>query len=165
MRRTRTLPYLLAVCALMAATFGAAAPALAAAGGTGHTITMTEHQHGTFTDDGATNPCTGAPGVATFDGNAVEHVTYFPGGDEVWATFTETGKVSVTWDGVTYTGHATAWGNFNLNEKNTNDTFTLTIRVFAPDGSSVVGHEVTHFGTNANGVVTADFDNMSFTCT
>src|SRR3954454_7952445 len=41
MRRTRTLPYLLAVCALMAATFGAAAPALAAAGGTGHTITMT----------------------------------------------------------------------------------------------------------------------------
>jgi hypothetical protein len=28
--------------------------------------------------------------------NAVEHVTYFPGSDEVWATLTETGKVTVT---------------------------------------------------------------------
>ena len=54
--------------------------AMAAAGGTGHTVTMTEHQHGTFTDDQATNPCTGAPGVATFDGNSVEHVTFFPAG-------------------------------------------------------------------------------------
>ncbi len=140
------------------------APALADAGGTGHTISMTETQHGTFTDDQATNPCTGAPGVATFDGNAVDHVTYFPDSDEVWATFTETGKVSVTWDGVTYTGHATAWGNFNLNEKNSNMTFTLSIRVFAPDGSSVVGHEVTHFGLNANGEVTAAFDKPSWTC-
>jgi hypothetical protein len=142
-----------------------AGPALAAAGGSGHTVTMTEHQHGTFTDTEAMNPCTGAPGVAIFDGNSVEHVTFFPASDEVWATFTETGKVSVTWSGVTYTGHATAWGNFNLNEKNSNMTFTLTIRVFAPDGSSVVGHEVTHFGLNANGQITADFDKVNFTCT
>lgn len=141
-----------------------AGPAFAAAGGTGHTVTMTEHQHGTFEEPGATNPCTGAPGVAIFDGNAVEHVTYFPDGDEVWATFTETGKVSVTWDGVTYTGHATAWGNFNLNEKNSNTTFTLSIRVFAPDGSSVVGHDVAHFALNANGEITVSFDKMSFTC-
>ncbi len=140
------------------------APALADAGGTGHTVTMTENQHGTFTDDQATNPCTGAPGVATFDGNSVDHVTYFPASDEVWATFTETGKVSGTWSGVTYTGHATAWGNFNMNEQNSNSTFTLSIRVFAPDGSSIVGHEVTHFGLNANGVVTAAFDKPSWTC-
>ena len=142
----------------------AAGPAFAAAGGTGHTVTMTEHQHGTFTDDQATNPCTGAPGVAVFDGNVVEHVTFFPAGDEVWATFTETGKVTVTWDGVTYTGHATAWGNFNMNEQNSNTTFTLSIRVFAPDGSSVVGHDVAHFATNANGEITVNFDKMSFTC-
>ncbi|MEP6852520.1 MAG: hypothetical protein ABJA87_07680 [bacterium] len=149
----------------MVAAFGlTSAPALAAAGGTGHTVTMTEHQHGTFTQPDATNPCTGAPGVATFDGNSVEHVTFFPAGDEVWATFTETGKVTVTWDGVTYTGHVTVWGNFNLNEKNSNTTFTLSIRLFAPDGSSVVVHEVTHFALNANGVVTVDFDKLSFTC-
>jgi hypothetical protein len=141
-----------------------AGPAFAAAGGTGHTVTMTEHQHGTFTDDQATNPCTGAPGVAVFDGNAIEHVTFFPAGDEVWATFTETGKVTVTWDGVTYTGHATAWGNFNMNEQNSNTTFTLSIRVFAPDGSSVVGHDVAHFALNANGEITVNFDKMSFTC-
>jgi hypothetical protein len=141
-----------------------AGPAFAAAGGTGHTVTMTEQQHGTFTDDGATNPCTGAPGVATFDGNMVEHVTFFPDGDEVWATFTETGKVTVTWDGVTYTGHATAWGNFNMNEQNSNNTFTLSLRLFAPDGSSVIGHDVAHFALNANGEITVNFDKMSFTC-
>jgi hypothetical protein len=95
----------------------------------------------------------------------VEHVTFFPAGDEVWATFTETGKVTVTWDGVTYTGHATAWGNFNMNERNANSTFTLTVRVFAADGSSVVGHQVSHFTLNANGVITVEFDSLSFTCT
>ncbi len=153
------------VIGVAAVAFGlVAGPAFAAAGGTGHTVTMTEHQHGTFEDVQAINPCTGAPGVAIFDGNAVEHVTYFPDGDEVWATFTETGKVAVTWDGVTYTGHATAWGNFNVNEKNSNATFTFSIRVFAPDGSSVVGHEVAHFALNANGVITVNFDKLAFTC-
>jgi hypothetical protein len=73
--------------------------------------------------------------------------------------------VTVTWDGVTYTGHATAWGNFNVNEKNSNETFTLTIRVFAPDGSSVVGHETSHLTLNANGEITVSFDKVSFTCT
>jgi hypothetical protein len=138
--------------------------AFGAAGGTGHTITMTEHQHGTFVESNAINPCTNAPGVATFDGNAVEHVTFFPDGDEVWATFTETGSVAVTWDGVTYTGHATAWGNFNLNERNSNTTFTLSLRLFAADGSSVVGHDVAHFALNANGEITVSFDKMTFTC-
>lgn len=151
--------------AITAACFGLVGAPVAFAANPGHTVTMTEHQHGTFTDDQATNPCTGAAGVATFVGNSVDHVTYFPAGDEVWATFTETGKVTVTWAGVTYTGHATAWGNFNMNEKNSNSTFTLTIRVFAADGSSVTGHEVTHFGLNANGQVTANFDKVSFTCT
>ena len=165
MRLTRRVTALLTAGFLVTAAFGwSPAPALAAAGGTGHTVTMTEHQHGTFTDDGATNPCTGAPGVATFIGNSVEHVTFFPAGDEVWSTFTETGKVTVTWDGVTYTGHATAWGNFNMNEKNSNETFTLTIRVFAPDGSSVTGHEVSHMTLNAGGVITVNFDKLNFTC-
>ena len=139
-------------------------PAFAAAGGTGHTVTITQHLHGTFEDDEATNPCTGAPGVAIFDGNAVMHETFFPAGDEVWATFTETGKVTFTSEGVTYTGHATAWGNFNMNERNSNQTFTLTIHVFAPDGSSIFGHEVAHLTLNANGQITVMFDKPSFTC-
>jgi len=162
--RIRLMAGALAVGAGIAATVLTGGAALAAEGGSGHTVTMTEHQHGTFTEPDATNPCTGAPGVALFDGNSVEHVTFFPDSDELWATFTETGKLTVTWSGVTYTGHATAWGNFNVNEKNSNTTFTLSIRVSAPDGSSVVGHEVTHFALNANGVITVNFDKPSWTC-
>jgi hypothetical protein len=38
-------------------------------------------------------------------GTVVNHLTFFPAGDEVWATFTETGKVTLTdSNGVTYTG-------------------------------------------------------------
>jgi hypothetical protein len=142
-----------------------AGPSFAAAGGTGHTITITDHQHGTFVDDQATNPCTGEPGVATFDGNMVEHGTFFPASDEGWFTFTETGKVTFTSDGVTfYAGHATVWGNSNTNNQNSNDTFTMTIHAAAPDGSSIVGHEVAHMTVNANGEITVTFDKPSFTC-
>jgi hypothetical protein len=44
----------------------------------------------------------------------------------VWSTFTEENKVSATdpTTGVTSTGHATFWRNFNLNERNSNTTFT-----------------------------------------
>ena len=164
MGRTRSIKRGLVVGVVAVALGLVAGPAFAAAGGTGHTVTMTQHQHGTFEDDEATNPCTGAQGVAIFDGNSVEHVTFFPAGDEVWATFTETGKVSFTSEGVTYTGRATAWGNFNMNEQNSNTTFTLNIRVVAPDGSSIVGHDVAHLALNAKGEITVNFDKMSFTC-
>jgi hypothetical protein len=145
----------------------APAAAWAAPGGTGHTVSMTENIHGTF-DPGLTdpNPCTGA-GIVSADafGNVVMHETFFPAGDEVWATFTETGKVTIVdTNGVTYTGHLTVWGNFNLNEKNTNNTFTLTITLRGSDGSTITVHEVQHFALNANGVVTVDFDNMRLTC-
>ena len=84
---------------------------------------------------------------------------------EVWATFTETGKVAITdANGVNFTGHFTVWGNFNLNEKNTNNTFTLTVRLSGSDGSSIVAHEVQHFALNANGTVTVDFDTMRLAC-
>jgi hypothetical protein len=65
---------------------------------------------------------------------------------------------------VTYTGHLTNWGNFNLNEQNTNNTFMLTIRLTGSDGSSITAHEVQHFALNANGVVTVNFDRMTLTC-
>ena len=74
-------------------------------------------------------------------------------------------KVTATWDGVTYSGHATAWFNFNLNEKNSNTTSTLCLRLFASDGSSVTGHEVAHMTFNVGGVITVAFDKPTFTCT
>jgi hypothetical protein len=141
--------------------------ALAAPGGTGHTVTMTEITHGVF-DAGleGPNPCSGADIVSVdASGTVVNHVTFFPAGDEVWATFTETGKVTLLdSNGVTYTGHLTLWGNFNLNEKNSNNTFTLTITLTGSDGSTITTHEVQHFALNANGVVTVDFDTMRLAC-
>jgi hypothetical protein len=130
-------------------------------------VTITEHIHGTF-DPGFEdpNPCSGATIVsADAFGNVVMHETFFPAGDEVWATFTETGKVTVLdSNGVTYTGHLTDWGNFNLNEQNTNNAFTLTLKLTGSDGSTITAHEVQHFALNANGVVTVNFDRMTLTC-
>lgn len=91
-------------------------------------------------------------------------MTYFPASDEVWSTFTETGSVQATDNGVTYTGRATAWGNFNLNERNMNDTFTLTIHAQGSDGSVIIGHEVTHETYNGNGDLITTFDKPTLTC-
>ena len=141
-----------------------------AASPNGQTVTMTENVHGAFAEPEATNPCTGdtfngGTGIQ-FTGNLVNHVTYFTGSDEVWATFTETGAISGTDDGtgVTYKGHATAWGNFNMNEKNSNSEFTLTIHATGSDGSSITAHETTAFVMNANGTVTVNFDKFNLSC-
>jgi hypothetical protein len=158
---------LLVAGAAGAAAVLAPAAALAAPGGTGHTVTMTEVTHGVF-DPGLTgpNPCSGADIISqNGDGTVVNHVTYFPAGDEVWATFTETGKLALAdSNGVTYTGHLTMWGNFIMNQQNANNTSTFTIRLTGSDGSSITGHEVQHFALNANGVVTVNFDRMTLTC-
>ena len=134
------------------------------------TVTVTHVTHGAFVEPEFNgNPCTGAA-IAHFSafGTVLEHVTYFiEDGQmtEAWGTFTETGKVAITdANGVSFTGHFTVWGNFNLNEKNTNNTFTLTVRLSGSDGSSIVAHEVQHFALNANGTVTVDFDRMRLTC-
>jgi len=142
----------------------AAMPVAAAAGGIGHTVTITTHQHGVFTDPNAFNPCTGHQITITVDGNSVQHVTFFPGSDEVWFTFTETGTFTGTDGDVTYAGHFTVWAGFNVNEQNQNSTFTFSLRATGSDGSVIIGHETAHFALNANGTVTVSFDKMSFTC-
>ena len=153
----------------LAAATMAAAPAFAASPN-GQTVTETQNVHGVFLEPEATNPCTGntfngGAGIQ-FTGNLVNHVTFFTNSDEFWATFTETGKIVGTDDGTgaTYTGHATAWGNFNLNERNQNSEFTLTIHATGSDGTSITAHETTVFVMNANGTVTVDFDKLSLTC-
>ena len=118
---------------------------------------------------GALDDLLPAPGHVTeqYDnGNLVNHVTFFTNSDELWATFTETGKIVGTDDGTgaTYTGHATAWGNFNMNEQNQNSEFTLTIHATGSDGTSITAHETTVFVMNANGTVTVNFDKFSLTC-
>jgi hypothetical protein len=130
-------------------------------------VTSTQTIHGSI-DPGidTPNPCTGAAIVsASAVGNGVMHVTYFPGSDEAWGTFTQTDKVTILdSNGVTLRGQQTVWGNFNMNEKNSNNTFTLTVMLKGSDGSTISVHEVQHLTLNANGVVTVQFDRPSLTC-
>lgn len=156
----------------LAAMAAGASPA--AASSHGQTVTETDTMHGVFDEpEAGANPCNGDELLAPdntagiqFTGNLVNHVTYFTGGDEVWATFTETGAVVATdaGTGVTYSGHSTVWGNFNQNERNQTNAFTFNIRMIGSDGSSITAHETTVFAQNANGDVTVNFDDMSLTC-
>lgn len=160
---------LLGVLAAALAAVVVVAPA-SAGSPNGRTVTETDNIHGSFYEPNASNPCNGDSfnhgQGALFTGNLVNHVTFFTNSDELWATFTETGSVTATDDvtGVTYTGHATAWGNDNMNERNANSAFTLTIHLAGSDGSAISTHETTVFTLNANGTVTVNFDKMSLTC-
>src|SRR6266540_1568006 len=128
------------------------------------TVTITQHQHGTLPLAGS-NPCTGVHVSGTQTINAVEHETYFVDEDELWATFTEEGRVALTdTNGVNYSGHVTVWGNFNVNEQNRNSTFTQSFRITGSDGSLITGHEVAHFTYNGNGELTVQFDKVTFSC-
>ena len=160
---------LLAVLATVFAAVIVVAPA-SAGSPNGQTVTETDHVHGMFYEPNASNPCTGDTfnqgQGALFDGNLVNHVTFFTKSDEGWGKFTETGSVTATDDGtdVSYSGHATAWGNFNMNERNQNSAFTLTIHLAGSDGSAITVHETTVFTMNATGGVTVNFDKLSMTC-
>jgi len=160
---------LFAVLATVLAAVIVVAPA-SAGSPNGQTITETDHVHGTFYEPNANNPCNGdtfnGGQGALFDGNLVNHVTFFTNSDELWTTFTETASVTATDDvtGVTYSGHATAWGNVNLNERNQTSAFTATVHLPGSDGSAITLHETTVFTMNANGTVTVNFDNVSTSC-
>lgn len=164
---------LLAVLAAGGLAIGAlGAAAVPASADTGHTVTMTEHQHGSWTEYGDTDFCTGDTIAPTITGNSVMHETFFPAGDEVWGTFTTegTGSFLQPSSGLLFSGRVTVWGNFNVNEQNWNQTFTASFRLSAvgPDGVThyETGHAVAHVAFNAvdpaNPVVS--FDSMNATC-
>jgi len=110
---------------------------------------------GTWIEPGDTDFCTGETVTPTITGNEVFHITFFPGGDEAWGTFTEAGKARFlqSSSGLTFSGRVTAWGNFNVNNKNSNNTFTASFSLTAVDPSGVthykVGHQVMHISFNA----------------
>ncbi len=149
--------------AAVVAAFAALGP-ISASADTGHTVTSTQNVHGSWVETGDFNPCTGDAISVAFTGNMVMHVTFFPAGDEVWATFTEAGSITFVDNSVTYSGHATAWGNFNVNEKNANSEFTLTVHAQGSDGSVIMAHLTFVFVLNANGQVTVNFAKMVLTC-
>jgi hypothetical protein len=137
----------------------------AAGAASGHTVTQTQASHFTqaYPD---TQPCNGDPIWFTTTSNSVNHVTFFPGGDEAWGTFTEEDNIVATdlINGVVYSGHSTFWGNFNINNKNTNDTFTGSVHVRGTDGSYITYHEVAHETFDQNGNPVVRFDRPTMTC-
>lgn len=157
----------LAACSLLVGA--SAAPALA---DPGHTVTQTTHQHGTWTEYGDQDFCTGESIDPTITGNSVMHVTYFTGGDEVWGTFTTEGTATFLQPSsqLTFSGRVTVWGNFNVNERNANSTFTATFKASAVDAAGVThyetGHETFHVGYNAADPSTpiVTVDKMNLTC-
>jgi hypothetical protein len=158
------------LAALLAAASAVGVAPAAAASPHGQTVTETFHQHGTWTETGDADFCTGVDVTPTITGNEVEHVTYFTGSDEAWGTFTEEGTVVAEIGGLTYTGRITVWGNFNTNQRNGNDTFTARASLSATDENGVVhtevGHEVAHVSWNAvSQEPVVSFDKLFFTCT
>ncbi len=161
MQNTRLVVAALTATALAALAIAASA---AAAGGS-HTQSMTQNFHGTQTTTDL-NPCNGDTVDLNLDSNTVFHITYFPGSDEEWSTFTEEDKFTASDEGtgVVYTGHSTFWGNFNMNRQNSNSTFTSTIRGTGSDGSTILYHEVGHFTMLPNGQIAVSFDKPNLTC-
>jgi hypothetical protein len=150
------------------------------ASGGAHTQSFTENFHGVLTNElneklaeergeeyePPVNPCTGKELQVVENTNLVNHITFFPASDEVWATFTQTSKVTATEEGTntSYSGHTTFWGNFNVNRQNENSTFTGTIRLKGSDGSTISYHGVDHFTLLPSGKVAVEFGKPRITC-
>ena len=145
-----------------------AGAALADAGGQG-TVTVTQqYRNVSLFSEPVANPCNGVPGTLTATAKtAFEHVTYFTTGPELWFTSTAEGTVTFTPDdaqGVSASGHFTEWVGDSFNNKNEVHTNTSTFNLKGSDGSHIVVHETFHLSTNANGVITAVFDNLDVHC-
>ncbi len=140
-----------------------AGSALAAAGGNSHTVTQTDNFHG-FQQTTDTNPCTGNTVDLSETSNIVNHMTYFPGGDEVWGTFTEEDKVTaVDEEQAGLHGPLHSLGQLQRQRAHANDTFTLSIHVTSADGVDLLPRSDPR-DVNANGTLTVSFDKPSLTC-
>lgn len=137
----------------------------ASASGGSHTQSLTQTFHGSQPFSNV-NPCNGDLLNGTESSNVIAHVTFFPAGDELWATFTEEDNFTAADEstGVTYTGHATDWDNLNLNQQNANATFTFSAHATGSDGSTISIHEVAHITMVPGGTISVSFDKPSLTC-
>ena len=155
---------LAAIFSLVAAGgLATAASAAAATGGSGHTVTTTQNFHGVQTFSNP-DPCNGNPAVVTATVNMVTHETFFPATGEAHMTFTEEFSFTVVEATITATGHMTTWANFNMNQQNSNSSFTSSGHATGSDGSNLTYHEVAHFTLNADGTLTVSFDRPGLTC-
>ncbi len=88
------------------------------------------------------------PATVTLTYDGAFHVTVLTSGVGMgtgWATFTGTGTFTLAQvDGVTFTGHFTAWDGQNFNLQNFAATAILVIHGTGSDGSSLTFHDVSH---------------------
>ncbi|MDL9981547.1 hypothetical protein [Microbacterium candidum] len=169
--RSRTLALFAASAAVLLSIPIGGSMAFADTGGTGHTVTQTTHQHGTWTETGDQDFCTNATVNPTIDGNEVMHFTYFPyPADEMWGTFTETGQVTAHFNGLDWSGKINVWWGVNINRQNQNNSSTSSFRLTATDPItgrvySEIGHQTAHVGWNAvSQQPVVSFDKMTLTC-
>jgi hypothetical protein len=164
LRRLRNWRPAAAVASLSAALIIGPSVAASAAGGS-HTQSLTQTFHGSQPFSNV-NPCNGNVLNGTESSNMIAHETFFPAGDELWATFTEEDNFTAADDstGVTYTGHDTGWDNFNMNQQNANATFTFSAHATGSDGSTISIHEVAHITMVPGGTISVSFDKPSLTC-
>ena len=147
-----------------ALVMGSGAPAWAAGA---QAYTQTAHGVDQLDPDFGANPCTGDPFTGTQRENLVNHLTVKD--DEVWATFTEEAWVDVidrpaSGPLISYSGHYTVWGNYNLNQQNQTSTFTFSAKLVGSDGTTITGHELTQFVLRPDGTVQVDFDKARLSC-
>lgn len=145
---------------------GLIAPAASAApGGSGHTVTITQHFHG---DQALAviNPCSFDPLAGSETTNLVNHETFFPASDEAWGTFTEEDSFTLTDQvtGATFTGHDVTWFGFSVNRNNAEQGFTSSVHATGSDGTSVTMHEVAHMTMLPDGTLVVNFDKPTLTC-
>ncbi len=160
---------LIASLAALGAVFLMALPAQSSGAGamsftqTFHNVTQT-----ITTGPMAVNPCTGVPGVLTLTFNGVAHVTFLTSGIGAgtgWVTFTNTGDFTfVGQDGVTFTGHFTAWDGASFNLNNFAATGILEIHGTGSDGSSLTAHAVMHMTVLLGPPPTLVVSFNNFTC-
>ncbi len=111
------------------------------------------------------NPCSGATGMLTQTYSGVFHSTVLPNGTS-WFTGTLHGSFSFVPDDATqpsYAGKFTTWFGDENNLRNEVEHETFRVKLLGSDGSVLMAHETSHFGTSASGL-TFSFDKIRFSC-
>jgi hypothetical protein len=166
MRITNRRSAAIAGAATLLSVLALGAAALPASADTASSYTQTVHQTWDLSNTslGLTNPCTNDPLSGNARTNLLNHVNVQ--GDNLWATFTETDKIVATdaGTGETFSGEFTIWGGFNLNEQNSNSTFTASGQLQGDQGDTIGYHEVAHSTLTPGDQLTVSFDNPTLTC-
>ena len=87
-----------------------------------------------------------------------------PGTGEDHVTFTNEFSFTVVEATLTARGHFINHSNFNMNQQNSNSTFTSSEHATESDGTTVTFREVAHFTLNPDGTLTVSFDRPSLIC-